>query len=466
MAVLSSKGRSFDISIPVVIIGAGACGATAALAAREGGADVLIVEGDVTPRGNTTLSGGQIPAAGSRLQREAGIDDPPEILAEDLIRKARGLCDIEMAHHIAAESAATVDWLVDRWKVPLSVPADLVHPGHSRARMHVTPNRFGAELLTVLLSAAGQSGVDIMTEAPVTDLYCNEEGRVDGIRITRRDGATEDVGCEALILATNGFGGNRSMVRQYIPAIAEAHYHGHGGNRGDAVAWGLELGAELGDMGSFQGFGAVTTPHGLHMGAIAIAEGGILVNSNGKRFCDESSGYSEQGLYVQSQPGSIAWVIFDERCNAAAAKTLTHRECEAAGAIRTAATVAEIATAIGCPVGDLEKTLRDVAASARGERQDDLGRDFSRKAPLVPPYRFAKVMGALFHTQGGLVVDKNARVLRPGGVPLPNLFAGGGAARGLSGPADWGYLPGSGLLTATTLGRLAGSAAARMVRPH
>lgn len=466
MPVLSSTGRSFDIRIPVVIIGAGACGATAALAAREGGADVLIVERDVTPRGNTTLSGGQIPAAGSRLQLEAGIDDSPEVLAQDLIRKARGLCDVEMARHIAAESAVTVDWLIDRWKAPLSVPPDLIHPGHTRARMHVTPNRFGAELLTVLLTAAERSGVDIMTEAPVTDLYCNEEGRVDGIKITRRDGATEDVGCEALILATNGFGGNRAMVRQYIPAIAEAHYHGHSGNRGDAVAWGLELGAELGDMGSFQGFGAVTTPHGLHMGGIAIAEGGILVNSTGKRFCDESSGYSEQGLYVQSQPGSVAWVVFDERCNAAAAKTLTHRECEAAGAIRSATRAAEMAAAIGCSTEALEKTLSDVAASAHGERQDDLGRNFTNRPPLVAPYRFAKVMGALFHTQGGLIVDRDGRVLRPGGVPLPNLFAGGGAARGLSGPADWGYLPGSGLLTATTLGRLAGRAAARMVRPH
>jgi fumarate reductase flavoprotein subunit len=72
-------------------------------------------------------------------------------------------------------------------------------------------------------------------------------------------------------------------------------------------------------------------------------------------------------------------------------------------------------------------------------------------------------MGALFHTQGGLEVDRHARVLRPDGAPLPNLFAGGGAARGLSGPADWGYLSGSGLLMATNLGRLAGEAAAELV---
>jgi fumarate reductase flavoprotein subunit len=74
-----------------------------------------------------------------------------------------------------------------------------------------------------------------------------------------------------------------------------------------------------------------------------------------------------------------------------------------------------------------------------------------------------KVMGALFHTQGGLEVSKEMRVLRKDGTPFPNLFAGGGAARGLSGPSDWGYLSGSGLMTATNMGRLAGEAAAALV---
>ena len=74
-----------------------------------------------------------------------------------------------------------------------------------------------------------------------------------------------------------------------------------------------------------------------------------------------------------------------------------------------------------------------------------------------------KSKGALFHTQGGLEVDRRARVLRENGQPFPNLFAGGGAARGFSGPADWGYLSGSGLLSATNLGRFAGESAADLV---
>ena len=86
------------------------------------------------------------------------------------------------------------------------------------------------------------------------------------------------------------------------------------------------------------------------------------------------------------------------------------------------------------------------------------------KPPLQPPFCGVKVTGALFHTQGGLVVDTAARVLRQDGTPMSNLFAGGGAARGLSGPSCWGYFSGGGLLTATTLGRLAGISAAKLVK--
>ena len=71
--------------------------------------------------------------------------------------------------------------------------------------------------------------------------------------------------------------------------------------------------------------------------------------------------------------------------------------------------------------------------------------------------------GALFHTQGGLEVDGDGRVLRRGGAPFPNLYAGGGAARGISGAGASGYIAGNGLLTATGLGKLAGRAAAQQV---
>jgi fumarate reductase flavoprotein subunit len=75
-----------------------------------------------------------------------------------------------------------------------------------------------------------------------------------------------------------------------------------------------------------------------------------------------------------------------------------------------------------------------------------------------------RVTGALFHTQGGLAIDADARVRRRDGTVLENLYAAGGAARGISGPFAGGYLSGNGLVTAIALGRVAGAHAGRAAR--
>jgi fumarate reductase flavoprotein subunit len=101
------------------------------------------------------------------------------------------------------------------------------------------------------------------------------------------------------------------------------------------------------------------------------------------------------------------------------------------------------------------------ACRKRGQ-PDQFGRRFDGLAPLAPEFCALRVTGALFHTQGGLIVDAEARVQRQLGGAFSNLFAGGGAARGISGPAVTGYLPGAGICMAITLGRLAGQSAARI----
>ena len=84
-----------------------------------------------------------------------------------------------------------------------------------------------------------------------------------GVAVSRPDGSSELIGCRALVLACNGFGGNPELVRRHIPEMAEAIYFGHAGNRGDAVLWGEALGAELAFMSGYQGHGSVAHPHGI-----------------------------------------------------------------------------------------------------------------------------------------------------------------------------------------------------------
>lgn len=461
--ILPPATARYAATVSVLVVGGGGCGLTAGLAAREAGAEVLILERDATPLGTTAMSTGLIPGAGTGEQRRLGIVDTPELFARDLVRKARDQTDVAIAHALAAESAFTVEWLTDAQRVPLTLVDSFLYPGHSVKRMHGTPNRTGGELMGALSAAIERQGIDVLTEALVTDLFAQDDGRVVGVRIARPDGSSEDLGCDALVLACCGFAGNADMVAEYIPEIAQATFFGHPGNKGDAIRWGRALGAAVRDMGAYQGHGGLAAGRGVPILWPVIMEGGFQVNALGERFSNEARGYSEQAVDVVAQPGHVAWDIYDERLHHLMLEFDDYRDALEARAVVTAADPGELAKLTGLPAAALASTIADVAASTRGDRADRFGRDFTGKAELRAPWYAAKVTGALFHTQGGLVVDSVGRVLREDGAALPNVFAGGGAARGISGPSAWGYMAGNGLLTATTFGRLAGAAAARLV---
>ena len=464
MPVLAAAAAKFEYTVDVVVIGAGACGLTAALAAKEAGAEVLVLERDLRPTGSTSLSTGLIPAAGSRLQQGMGIEDSPELLASDILAKAKHQTDEAIVRMVARASGPTIDWLAEEHGVAFKLVEGFLYPGHSVLRMHGTPNRTGEELESALLAAADRKQIDIVTGALATDLYATPEGQVTAVRYTRPDGTLDAIGCKSLVLACCGFGGNKEMVREYIPEMADAEFWGHVGNRGDAILWGRELGAALADLGSYQGHGAVATPYGNPMNWGLLMPGGFQVNALGMRFSNEVRGYSEQAVDTIAQPGRFAWNIYDEIGEKPILGFTDYKEVAALGGIRKAPTVRALADMIGVPVDALEQTIAEVGEMCAGTRKDTFGRDFIGKKPLEAPFCAVKVTGALFHTQGGVVIDTDTRVLRPDGSKLPNLFAGGGAARGMSGPSRWGYFSGGGLLSAVTQGRTAGTNAAALAR--
>ncbi|MEM1231746.1 MAG: FAD-dependent oxidoreductase [Pseudomonadota bacterium] len=450
--------------VEVAIVGGGGCGMTAALAAAEAGAETLVLERDASPLGTTAMSTGLIPAAGTRFQQAAGIDDTPEVFAADVLGKAQQQTDPDIALALAQASAATVHWLVDAHDVPLTLVDSFRYPGHTHMRMHGTPNRTGRELMGALANAVGRLEVPVLCEARVADLIIAEDDRIAGVRIARPDGSTEDLGCGALVLACCGFGGNAEMVAEYIPEIAGGVFHGHPGNTGDAVRWGLELGAQVLDMTGYQGHGGLAKDHGVPILWPVIMQGGVQVNAQGERFSNEARGYSEQAVDVLRQPGGFAWTVYDQARHELMLEFDDYRDAIEAGALRQHDTIAGLAAQLSVPVDGLAATAAAVDALREDPAPDTFGRSFAGTQPFAGPYYAVKVTGALFHTQGGLRVDAVGQVQRADGRTLPNLFAGGGAARGISGPGAWGYLAGNGLLTATTFGRLAGTAAAQVAR--
>ncbi len=462
MAILRSNRFSFEYTVPVAVVGAGACGLTAALAASDAGAEVLVLERDKRPWGSTSMSLGAMCAAASTEHRRHGLEDGSERFVQDVMAKTGGRADARLTRVVGLHSGATVDWLTAAHQVPMLLDFKWTGLGHSVPRLHIPPGRNGEELLALLGRACDRAGVQVMTEARVQDLHADPEGRIHGVRIVRPDGSIEDLGVQALVLASCGYGGNRQMVAHYIPEMANARYFGHEGNVGDAIQWGEALGAALADMSAYQGLGTLADPQQVIVPHPLLLEGGFLVNILGERFTHENANISGMCVPVLAQPQGLAWVIFDAHRNAACLEhSVEQRQLAEVGAIRQAETWAELERLCNLPAGSLQTENSQIETSRAAGRPDRLGRSFEGLQPLEPPYCALRVTGAIFHTQGGLAVDEHAQVLRPDRTPLPNLFAGGGAARSISGPSVTGYLPGMGLCMAITLGRLAGDAAAK-----
>src|SRR5664280_1264525 len=461
--VTITADEKFAAETPLLIVGAGAAGLCAALAAKEAGIDAIVIERDAVPAGSTALSAGLIPAAGTRFQRAKGIADSPQLFAADIQRKAKGEADGAVVDAVAQGAGMLIEWLADRYGLPFDVIDNFNYPGHSAMRMHGLATRTGLELINRLRSAAEANDISILSERVADVLLTGPDGRILGVEIVAGDGTRERIGCEALILACNGYGGNPELVRRFIPEMADALYFGHPGNRGDAVIWGGALGAQLAHLGAYQGHGSLATPHNILITWAVIMQGGIQINRDGRRFCDESQGYSEQAAEVLRQPGAVAWNVFDARIAAVARQFEDFRDAERGGAIITGESVEALTAAMHVPSAAFTAEWTEVEALKANGGRDRFGRQFTPAQRCVPPLHAVKVTGALFHTQGGLAIDAAGRVKRPDGTVFLNLFAAGGAAAGVSGSTAAGYLSGNGLLTATVLGRLAGQAAAAQV---
>lgn len=445
----------WDVETGVAVIGAGACGLTAGLRALEGGAEVVVLERDTRPTGSTAMSSGFVPAAGTRFQRTIDVIDSPERFADDIQRKAAHGADAGVVRAVTERIGPTLEWLADRHGLEWQVLDDFLYPGHSRHRMHAVPEKTGAGLMNRLLNATEAAGLPVVAGARATVLHADGT-RVAGVTVERPDGAVERIGCRALVLACNGYGGNPELVARYVPEIAAAPYYGHPGNTDEALNWGQALGAATRDLTAYQGHGSLAHPHSILITWALMTEGGIQVNAQGRRFSNEHEGYSEQAARVLAQPGGIAWDVYDDRLHEIGMRFPDYREAAATGAILTAEDAGALAQRIDVPPKVLETTLAEVADHAAGTTSDPFGRDFTAKPALCGRLHAIRVTGALFHTQGGLAVDAKARVLAEDGRLFPALFAAGGAACGVSGARVEGYLSGNGLLSAIGLGSIAG----------
>lgn len=448
----------WDAELDVVVAGAGGCGLVAALAAAEKGVEVGIFEKTEFVLGNTAASAGMIPAANTRFQKEAGIFETAEEMAEDILKKNRYESDPELTLALCKESGPLVEWMNDSLNIELSLVKEFKYPGQRNNRMHAPPSRSGLELMKKLKNAVtSRDNIYLVLKSEVTDLIVNENNEVIGVEVTSDEGK-QRIKAKKVILATNGFGGNKELVKKYIPEIADALYFGYEANTGDAIRMGEKVNAQLASLTGYQGHSAVSESHGLLVTWGTIMMGGFMVNVNGKRFGNEPQGYSEFAIEVLKQENRNGYIIFDQEIYDNLLDIEDFKNLVELKAFKKGETIEELAEKLEVNKENLKETLATFNASV-DSGEDEFGRtEFPKK--LKPPFYGIKVTPALFHTQGGLKINKHAQVLNKQSEVIKNLYAGGGAAVGVSGDHAYGYMSGNGLLAACGFGKIAGDHAA------
>lgn len=451
----------------VVVVGAGLAGLSAALAAREGGARVVVLEKTDAPGGSTVTSGGSFAFGGTAEQRDLGIDDSPERLREDLARVGGGAAEPALQDLYVARQLDTHGWLkrqgVQFHKVSLS-------SNTSVPRTHPTRPR---QVIEALLSRAREAGVDLRTGAAALRLLpASDPAAVGGVQLG--DGARLEAG--AVVLASGGFARNADMVRRYAPALAQAHAWGGAGNTGDGIAMALPWGAALADMDFVAGtFGVAIArypeteprPGDEVLLRMAMYRGAVAVNLEGRRFADESLSYKKLGTLCLAQPRGIAFQVFDQPIMAQSAPAPNLNDFEdalAKGAIRRAESLPELARSVGLDAGRLVATIERYNHDIEHGVPDEFGRrtlggGVGTPVPLrTPPYYVLPCCTALLATYCGLRVDTLMRVKTAQDLPIAGLYAAGETVGGFHGA---GYMSGSALGKAAIFGRVAGAEAAR-----
>lgn len=444
-----------ETDVDLIVAGAGG-GLAGALRAAELGARVLVVEANPHYRNgnNTSMSTAMIPGAGTRWQQAQQLEDSPQRFVEDMQRKTHGTVELGLAQALAQISGELVTWLADFVGLPIELTTDFAYPGHSTLRCHTIPQRTGSKLLDGLLTKAAElENLDLMAPARIIDVAGNPERRIAIIETP--DGTHEAITTRGILLATNGFGANPAMIKLHIPEMVKAYYHGSVESKGDALQIGTRLGADSAFLNAYQGHAALSYPYATLVGWATVLHGGVLVNLEGERFGDETIGYSEFGHMELMQPQQAGILIFDRAIHDACMLFEDFQHTVAAGAVRSAQSPESLAQSFGLPVDRLTNTLEAVDSFANGVDQCPFGRTSWPRRLDQSALMGVRVTAALFHTQGGLRVNRHAQVLRRDRSAIGGLYASGGAAMGISGYGASGYLAGNGLLPALGLAYLA-----------
>jgi len=460
-ALASAKGISEattakleDTETDVVIIGAGGAGLSAAVAARECGASVIVLEKMPIVGGNTNYATGGLNASETSIQAKMGISDSNEQYIEDTMVGGKNINDLALVTEMVEKSAETVDWLI-------KLGADLTDVGkmagstNSRTHRPTGGAAVGAHLSAALEKAAKAAGADIRLNQEVTKII-NENGKAVGVVVSTKDGEYT-IKAKAVIVATGGFGANPTLVESYKPELKGFGTTNHAGATGDALTWAKDFNAALTDIEQIQTHPTVVPVKNLMITEAVRGNGAIMINRDGNRFCTEMATRDVMSAAILEQTGGTAYLMFDTSIR----KSLKAIETYASqGLLTEGATVAELAQKLGIPEATLEKTVSDYNSYVANGNDPDFGRKASEmpRALVEGPYYVVEVGPAIHHTMGGLKINTKAEVIDTNGNVIPALYAAGEVTGGIHGANRLG---GNAVADITVFGKIAGEQAAK-----
>lgn len=524
---------AWDAACDVLVVGYGAAGAAAAIAAKEAGADVLVAE-RFEGGGASTKSGGVVYAGGGTKQQKAhGYEDTPDEMFRYLRREVGEAVGEATLRRFCADSVGLIEWLEtlgcdftsSTTPPKTSYPKDGVYLYYSgnesvpdyaaeakpAPRGHRTRGSWmsGKVLYELLRARAEKLGIAVRCQTSARRLIVDESSGavlgaqlwqlVPGSAAARRHAKlmqraekmhnysprrADALRAQALalelaearplrvrarggvILTTGGFIFNREMVRTHAPKYTKTLRLGATGCDGSGIRLGQSAGAAADRLDKVSAWRFINPP-----GAWPL---GIVVDEQGRRFCNEQVYGAKLGVAMCEEHGGKAWLILDRKLRRQAIKEALFGGLWFFQSVPAlilmlfaprAQTPEQLAEKVGMPAPALADELRRYNDACFSGTADALRKAESMRAALVTPPYYAMDIGAankLFPcpaiTLGGLRVDEaSGTVLDLQGAPIAGLYAAGRTAVGI---ASNGYVSGLSLADCLWSGRRAGAHAA------
>lgn len=448
----------------VVVIGAGGAGFSAAIEAKNAGANVVLLEKMPAVGGNSLISGAEMNAARNWVQPKLGIlDDSAERHAADTFKGGDKKGDMKVINVMTANALDAAKWCRDYLGVRFEDDNLFFFGGHSRKRALIPVGHTGTEFIAKFQAKADELGIPVITDMKAEELIKDKTGRVVGVKATSH-GATYTFNAKGgVVLATGGFGANKAMVKKYNPKIDERFKTTDApGTTGEALYMAKRAGAQLVNMGYIQTYPICDPISGvIELIADSRFDGAIMLNQEGKRFVEELERRDVLSEAILKQTGNYCWVLWNDNIGKISNTVKEHpTEYEAftkQGIMATCPDLKCIADFTKMPLKQLESTVKRVSSMA-GKGND---KDFHHRGGLMDmsegQYYVIKAVPSTHHTMGGVRINEKAQALTAKGQVIPGLWAAGevtGVTHGTN------RLGGNAYTDIIVFGRIAGEAAA------